>query len=103
MSISVRIPQITDHLYAIELFYRKTELSTGDIRDLFRKEDGTRIGSGRALRLKELAREAQRETKAPIYDPQSVNTEIAYKTWGIDIHKLERRYKKLREYAEVTS
>ncbi len=99
----VRIPQISDHKFAIELFYKNTELSTGDIRELFKSSSGVRIGGERALKLKALARKAQSETKTPIYDPQRVNTEIAYKTWGIDIHQLERRYKKLREYAGGTA
>lgn len=93
--MGVRIPQISDHRYAIELFYSHTELSTGDIRELFKSADGVRISGERALKLKEIARVIQRDTDVPIYDAQRVNTEIAYKAWGIDIQKLERAYKKL--------
>lgn len=101
--MAVRIPQVSDHLFAIDLYYRKTELTTGDIRDLFRSREGVRIGGERALRLKQLAKEAQSRTNVPNYDAQCVNTEIAYVTWGIDIKKLEHRYKKLREYTAVPS
>ena len=93
--MGVRVPQIGDQRYAIELYYSHTELSTGDIRDLFKSASGERISGARALKLKAMAREKQVEDGVVIYDPQRVNTEIAYKVWGIDIAKLERAYKKL--------
>lgn len=93
--MGVRIPQVSDHRYAIELFYSRTELSTGDIRELFKSASDVRISGERALKLKEMAREKQIEDGVPIYDAQRVNTEVAYKVWGIDIHKLEKAYKKL--------
>ena len=101
--IGVRIPQIRDPLAAIRLFYSKTELSTGDIRELFAAGKGKRISGERALKLKKLAREAMHEKGIPSYDATKCNTDVAYEVWGINIADLERRYAKLQKYGGCTA
>ena len=98
--IHVRVPQVRDPLAAIRLYYSKTELSTGDIRDLFVDNRGNRIGGDRALRLKKLAKIEADNRGIPNYDVMKCNTEVAYEVWGIKISDLERRYAKLQKYKE---
>ncbi len=96
--ISVRIPQIRDPLAAIRLFYSKTELSTGDIRELFAAGKGNRIGGERAAKLKKLVRDEMNARGVQSYDATKCNTDVAYEVWGINIADLERRYAKLQQY-----
>lgn len=98
--IAVRVPQIRDPLAAIRLYYSKTELSTGDIRDLFVDNRGNRIGGERALKLKKLAKAEADNRGIPNYDAMKCNTDVAYEVWGIKISDLERRYEKLQKYRE---
>ncbi|UVX37090.1 MAG: hypothetical protein [Bacteriophage sp.] len=75
---------------AVRLYYEKSEINNKDIRKLF----GT--GETRTIALKKpvLAEMAKRGVKSWL--PHSVNTEIAYEVWGIDIDNFEKRLKKLR-------
>ena len=41
-------------------------------------------------------REAQERDGIQCWNINHVNTEAAYKAWGIDIQKLERNYKRLQ-------
>jgi len=86
----VRIPQITSLETAIRLYYERIELTNDDIRELFGK-----IGSATVVRLKKAARVQMQENNTPVWNAQWVNTEDAYKAWGLDIESLERRYAKL--------
>ena len=97
MTAGVRVPQVADLRYAIELYYRRTEITTSEIIQLFGG-----IGRARAAKLKDLARAKMAEEECIIFNPSCVNTESAYRTWGLDITSLERRYKKLQSLKEVT-
>ena len=94
----VRVPQICDPLAAIRLYYSKTELSTGDIRELFVDNRGKHIGGERALKLKKLVRDEMNARGVRSYDAMKCNTDVAYEVWGINIADLERRYEKLQQY-----
>ncbi len=94
--MTVRIPQITSIETAIRLYYEKTELTNKDIEDLFGKHASSTIA-----RLKEKARQQMTEDNVPVWNAQRVNTEAAYKSWGLDIADLERRHKKLKQFAKI--
>ena len=89
---NVRIPQITSLATAIDIYYKHNELSSKEISELFGNKCYATI-----QKLKNKARaEAEAEGK-PIFNAANVNTEAAYKAWGLDINDLETRYKKLKE------
>lgn len=89
----VRIPQITSLETAIELYLKKSELSSEDIKTLFGD-----ICKDRVVKLKRLAREKIAEKGVMVWNPRYVNTAAAYEAWGLDINDLERRYRKLKEF-----
>ena len=92
----VRVPQLQNIPDAIRIFYEKHELTNKDIRELFG------CCSTTAYRLKEMAKEKMGED-VPIWNALAVNTENAYRAWGIEIEDLERRYQKLRKYGMVNN
>ncbi len=86
----VRIPQISSLETAIRIYYERTQLTNADIKQLFGAKANTTI-----VKLKEAAREVMRQENAPMWNATSVDTESAYKAWGLNIADLERRYRKL--------
>ena len=48
-------------------------------------------------RLKKIAKDAMADHGIPSYGAYKVNTDIAFRTWGIDIIDMESRSKKLKE------
>lgn len=80
---------IKDIGVAVEAYYAHTELSTGDIANIFGCARST------ALRLKKKALELQTERGVLTFSAQCVDTECAYEAWGINIEDLERRLDKL--------
>ena len=89
---NVRIPQLVSLEKAINIYYHYNELSSKEIAELFGGKCCATI-----QKLKNKARaEAEAEGK-PIFNAANVNTEAAYKAWGLDINDLETRYKKLKE------
>lgn len=91
-SNNVRVPQISSLKTAVELYYSKTELSNADIESLFGK-----CSSATVWRLKQRAREKMAELSVPTWNSNFVNTAAAFESWGLNIHDLEHRYKKLKE------
>ncbi len=88
--VRVRIPQITDIETAIRLYYERIELTNADIRELFGN-----ISSATIAKLKRKANEIMTRENTQMWSAYSVNTEVAFRAWGLDISDLERRYKKL--------
>ena len=97
MEVHVRIPQIQDIGAAVRLFYEKPVLSNADIVMLF----GKGHSSATICRLKKLAREKMIEEDVRIWNARMVDTETAFKAWGLDITSLERRYAKLKKYGFI--
>ena len=91
-TVTVRIPQIVSIEAAIRIYYERIELTNADIKEIF----GDGHGSATIAKLKRKAREVMAEEKTPVWNAQYVNTEAAYKAWGLDINDLERRWKKLQ-------
>ena len=81
--------KIKDIGVAVESYYAKTELSTGDIASIFGCARST------AVRMKKKALELQTERGVLTFSARCVDTVCAYDAWGIDITDLERRLDKL--------
>ncbi len=88
--VRVRIPQLKSIETAIRLYYERIELSNSDIKELFGS-----IGSATISKLKKKAEEVMTEENITRWNTRHVNTEAAYKAWGLDIADLERRQKRL--------
>lgn len=86
----VRVPQVRNIEAALRLYYERLELSNKDIQGLFGVAPST------ISRLKALVREAQERDGIQCWNINHVNTEAAYKAWGLDIQKMERNYKRLQ-------
>lgn len=83
---------------ALELYYSQNELSNSNIALIF--------GCSRSYvnTLKKRVQEKMAEEKAhpPVFDAKHLNTEYAFKVWGIDIADMERKYKKLVKFRELS-
>ena len=75
---------------AVELYYRCTELGSKEIGDIFRCK------ASKVYKLKLLAREQMTADGVKTWDARNVDTECAFKAWGLDIGSLERRLTHLR-------
>ena len=88
----MNIPQITDIDTAIVIYYRHHEIGTKEIIQLFSKHSKSTVS-----RLKKLAQKRMIEENIYIYGMYKVNTECAYKAWGLNIEDLEKRRGKLQK------
>ena len=88
----MRIKKITSLETAIRLYYENDELDSGDIKLLF---EG--ISSSAITKMKNAALEEMAKRNTVRHRRHTVNTEVAYEVWGIDIEKLERNRMKLQK------
>ena len=86
----VNVPQVADLETAVRLYYSKNELAPADIRAIF----GCSTSTARLLRIR--GREQMQIDGVPTWNPSYVNTVSAFKSWGLDIEKIERGLKVLR-------
>ena len=92
MADTMRIPQIKDVENALRIYYDRLELSNKDIRELFPDvKSNTTI-----TRLKHIARDLMVKESIFSLNPMYVNTQSAFRAWGIDPEDLEARLTKLR-------
>lgn len=75
---------------ALRLYYENEELSNADIRELFGDIAQSTIAK---MKNEVLAVMTERNTQRWRY--HTVNTEVAYEVWGINVESLERRRAKL--------
>lgn len=75
---------------AVRLYYEKPEITNADIKELFS------TGETQTIKIKKAVKEEMAKRGVKSWLPHSVNTEIAYEVWGIDIDNFEKRLKKLR-------
>lgn len=87
---AVRIPQLQDIAYAVELYYSRLDLSNADIVRLFGK-----MGSAKVAQLKRLADDKRREMDMAVWSATRVPTVCAFEAWGLDIADLEKRLRAL--------
>ena len=81
---------------AVQIYYTKPEIVTDDIRKLFS------VGKSKAQRMKNEIREVMAEKGVKVWLPYSVNTEVAFEVWGLNITDLEARLKKLQKLGMET-
>lgn len=93
----ISIPQIRSLEVAIRLYYERVELSTKDISELF-VCSATTVSA-----LKRLALEQMERDEVPRWSVRNVNTEAAYRAWGLDIAVMERNLRKLRALKLATA
>lgn len=89
---SVPIPAITSLKTAVFLYHEKDELGNKEIRVLFGPLSNSKISELKKEVLKEMAIENKMNRQA-----HAVNTEIAYKVWGLDIEDMEKRLAKIQK------
>ena len=78
---------------AIRIYYSNPTLGNMEIRELF----GIKALDA-VKRKKKTALELMEKNNIPVWFTGRVDTETAYKAWGLDIKKLERSYAKLKEF-----
>ena len=86
----MRARAITDIDTALKLFYEKDELDNKDIKTLFKGISDSTVNSMKKEVLAEMDKRA-----TPRFRYHTVNTEVAYEIWGIDVESLEKRRAKL--------
>ena len=89
----VRIPKLKSIPVAIEVYYSNNDIGTKELQQLFGTMSCTTI-----QRLKRLVREKMEEKGVMRYNNYTVNTEVAYEVFGLDIASLERKYAKMQKY-----
>ena len=87
----IRIPVIKNFEQAIKIYYSLYELGTGDIKLLFG------VGAERARRLKKHAKAYATENGVTEINASTVDTEAAFKSWGLDIKSIEARHQRLKK------
>ena len=90
--ILMNIPQIADIDTAIGIYYRYPEISSKEITQIFRKRSKATVS-----RLKKIAQKRMIEDNVYSYGMYKINTECAYRAWGIDVEDLEKRRNKLQK------
>ncbi len=93
------IPQIADLGIAVRMYYEKRMLSSKDILTLF----GGKHSGATITRLKKMAEEKMICDNVCFWNARMVDTETAFKAWGLDIANMEHRYAKLKKYGFVAN
>ena len=75
---------------ALRIYYTYPEISNKEIKELFGELGGSTISN-----YKKAVRDVQVERNVKTSQRNTVNTEVAYDVWGIDVKDLERRRDKL--------
>jgi len=86
----MRIPEITSVDNTLRIYYNKRELNNKDITSLFGK-----LSSATIAKLKKIVKEKMIEDNIPSYGTYTINTNVAFDVWGIDVADLESRWKKI--------
>lgn len=86
----MRTRAITDIDTALRIYYEKDELDNKDICELFKG-----LSESKAISMKKEVLEEMTKRKIPQFRKHTVNTDVAYEMWGINIERLERSRAKL--------
>ena len=81
---------------AVQIYYTKPEIGTNEIMELFS------VKGTKALHMKNEVRKVMAEKGVKVWLPHSVNTEVAFEVWGLNITDLEARLKKLQRLGMET-
>ena len=77
---------------ALVIYYTYPEIGNAEIKALFGP-----ISSRTIMRYKEIVREEQMKRGVKTAQKFTINTDVAYELWGIDVKDLERRRNKLKQ------
>lgn len=87
---------VKDLKTCLRIYYTCPELGNAEIKELFG------VGNATATEMKKPVRKRQIEEDVMVLDKNCVNTELAFKVWGIDINDIEQRLKKLEKLGLCT-
>ncbi len=88
----MKVKPITSIDTALRIYYTYPEIGSKEIKELFGVKDNNTVS-----RYKKAVQEVQTERGVLTSQMYTVNTEVAYDVWGIDVPGLEKRRKKLKE------
>jgi hypothetical protein len=71
-------------------------MGNNEIEQLFGK-----MSSQKRVKMKNIVFDEMDERGMTRYNNTTVNTDVAFEVWGLNIADLERRYSKLRKYGMV--
>lgn len=83
--------KLADPETVLRIYYANAELGSPEIRELFGD-----ISPATIVKLKRKARTLMRERGVGHFNYYSVNTEVAFEAWGINVEKVERMYKRAK-------
>lgn len=86
------IPSITSLENALKIYYENTEIGNKEIKYLFGNHSSATIS-----RLKKLVKTEMLKNGVSNYCANKVNTEIAFKVWGLDAGNLKNRFQELNK------
>lgn len=89
----MKVKRIRDIETALRIFYTYPEIGNVEIRELFEPP----TSSTTITRYKDAVKIEQAEQGVKTSQQFTVNTELAYKVWGIDVKDLEKRRDKLKK------
>lgn len=75
---------------ALRIYYTYPELTSKEINELFGK-----LAPSTITRYKSIVKTEQRKREVRTNMSNSINTQVAYDVWGIDVNDLEKRRSKL--------
>lgn len=96
MGIRVRVPPIVSVEVAVRVYWSYPELGNPQLEELFGKRSPNTYSS-----LKKAAWEVMREDDMFSTNASRVNTDAAYRAWGLDIEDLTKRYTRLQRIGVI--
>ena len=88
----MKVKPITDIDTALRIYYQYPEIGNKEIRELFGG-----LGNSTIANYKRAVIEKQAESGKLTSQLHTIDTETAYKVWGIDVDNLEKRRVKLQK------
>lgn len=82
---------------ALETYYTQNDLCNDDIQAIF----GCSKSHVRTLKNQVRDKMAEEDVYPVVYEAKNLNTEYAFRVWGIDIDELERKFKRLVKFQKL--
>lgn len=88
----MKVKRITDIDTALYIYYLYPEIGNKEIKELFGG-----LGSAALTKYKKAVQGEQIKQNVKTSQLYTINTEVAYEVWGIDVAELEKRRDKLKK------
>ena len=88
----MKVKPITSIDTALRIYYTYPEIGNKEIRELFGG-----LGNSTIAAYKRAVQKEQAESGVLTSQAYTINTEVAFKVWGIDVADLEKRRDKLKK------